>query len=163
MKACILSFILGLSVIGLLKAQTPAQTVPEFSFSRMDNTPFTHKDLPKGKILCFIFFDPDCDHCQHAIKNIEKQFAHFQKTAVYLVSVADKDKIDYFLSSFAPSLKKQKNVWLLRDPESQFLSTFKPIRYPGMFLYGADGKLLDYEDNAESVFRLVNAINKISK
>jgi peroxiredoxin len=139
---------------------TPAKTLPEFEFHRLDQSAFTNKDLPSGKILFFIFFDSDCDHCQRAIHQIREDSKSFQQTAIILVSLDGKDKINHFMSSYAPRLMAQKNVTILQDTGNQFIARFKPLRYPAMFLYSIDKKLIDYEDNELSVFRLVNSVKK---
>ena len=141
-------------------AQAPAQTIPEFEFSRLDESSFTNKDLVHEKMILFIFFDSQCEHCQRTVNSIDRQYGSFAKTAIYLVSMDDVQKIRDFINRYAAHLKDQKSVLLLRDDRSQFISRFKPYRYPAMLLYSADKKLIDYEDNAESVFRLVNTISK---
>ena len=70
------------------------------------------------------------------------------------------DKMDHFMNTYGSKLKREKNVTVLQDKLQQFIAKFKPVRYPSMFLYSSEKKLIDYEDNPESVFRLVNAINK---
>jgi peroxiredoxin len=139
---------------------TPAKTLPQFEFSRLNQSTFTNKDLPAGKILFFMFFDSDCDHCQRAIHEIEQEYKCFQQTVICLVSLDDKNKINHFISGYAPRLKAQKNVVLLQDTKNQFIALFNPLRYPAMFLYSKDKKLIDYEDNELTVFRLVNTIRK---
>ncbi len=34
------------------------------------STIFTKADLPKDKIVALIFFSPDCEHCQHTVKEM---------------------------------------------------------------------------------------------
>lgn len=138
----------------------PAQTIPEFKFFRFDNTPFTNKDLPPGKMVFFMFFDSECDHCQNAIKNIGNQYQSFKKIPIFLISIDDQNKINHFMETYGNKLKGQKNVSILQDKLQQFISKFNPRRYPSMFLYSSEKKLIDYEDNPESVFRFVNTINK---
>jgi hypothetical protein len=144
-------------------AQKPEQTIPGFQFFRLNNTPFTDKDIPQGKIIFFMFFDPDCDHCQHAIKTIGEQYDAFKKTAMFLISISDQQKIDYFMNNFGARLKGKKNITILQDKLQQFILKFHPVKYPSMFLYSPQRKLLDYEDNPESVSRLVNIIEKSVK
>ncbi|MBA4167646.1 MAG: redoxin domain-containing protein [Chitinophagaceae bacterium] len=141
----------------------PAQTVPEFRFFRLNNTPFTAKDLLPGKMSFFIFVDPECDHCQHAVQRIGDQYDAFKGTAIYLVSVSDQNKINHFMDTYGAKLKGKKNVLLLRDKLEQFIAKFNPRRYPSMLLFSAEKKLLDYEDNPDAVFRLVAIARKSGK
>jgi peroxiredoxin len=163
MKYFFFLFILWVFVSPGVSAQIPAQTIPEFQFFRADKKPFTNKDLPGGKMLFFVFFDPGCDHCQHAMKNMDKNYLAFKKTATYLLSLDNHNKMNDFMDKYGPHLKKQKNVRLLQDQLNQFVPKFTPRKYPSMFLYSAERKLLDYEDNPESIFRFLNIINSTGK
>ena len=139
-------------------AQVPAQTIPEFNFYRLDKTPFTNKDLAKEKKLFFIFFDSDCEHCQRAVSQINRQYASIKKTALYLITLDPQQKINIFMGKYGDGLKDKKNVTLLQDKQYQFITKFQPKKYPSMFLYSPDKKLLAYEDNDESVFRILNMV-----
>ncbi len=143
-----------------ISGKPPAQTIPDFKFFRFDNTTLTNKDLPSGKLIFFMFVDPDCDHCQHAMKTIGEQYPSFQKTAIFIVSMFDQNKINHFMDTYGSKLKGRKNVTILQDKLQRFIIKFNPVKYPSMFLYSPEKKLLDYEDNPESIFRLVNAIKK---
>ena len=138
----------------------PAHSIPHFQFVTMDDRPFTDLDLPSGKLIFIMYFDPDCDHCQHAIKYIGDQYETFKKTMIYLVSMDDQKKTNHFMDTYGSELKGKKNVTVLMDKLQQFIVRFNPVRPPSMFLFSSQRKLLDYEDNAESVFRLVNTIKK---
>jgi peroxiredoxin len=151
--------ICGILLYSNVYAQVPAKTLPDFEFSRLDNSSFTKQDLARGGMTFFMFLDPDCEHCQRAIKNIDSQYRSFEKVAVYLISQNNGEKMKGFLNQYTKHLKSQKNVVLLIDTKNQFIVKFQPRRFPGMFLYSADNTLIDYEDNSESVFRLVHFIS----
>jgi len=140
-------------------AQTPAQTLPDFTFFRPDQRPFTGKDLPKGRKLFFVLFDTECPHCQRTLKSIDQQRASFDKASVFLVSMDPWDKIGLFMRTYAPHLKGQHNVSILRDQQYQFIGKFKPRKFPAMLLYSQDRSLLEYEDNDETVFRFVRLLS----
>ena len=55
-----------------------------------------------------MFFDPDCEHCQRAIKNIDSQYRSFEKVAVYLISQDSEEKMKGFSKPIykTPQLKK---------------------------------------------------------
>lgn len=67
------------------------------------------------------------------------------------------------MDAYGSKLRGQKNVTILQDKLQQFILKFNPRKYPSMFLFSPEKKLIDYEDTPESVFRLVNAINKNAK
>src|SRR5258708_27050030 len=151
--------ILGMLMAGNTYAQIPAHTLPHFTFYRHDKSAFTNSDLLCGKMYFFLFFDSDCDHCQRAVKNIDQQYQSFQNTLICLISVDDHDKIDRFVNTYAQHLKNKKNVVLLQDNLNQFIPRFKPYKYPSMYLYSTDKKLIDYENNEPTVFRIVHTIH----
>jgi hypothetical protein len=153
MKRVITGFTILLLITNFANAQTPAQTIPAFDFYKLDKTVFTNKNLPQDKIMFFLFFDPGCEHCQHAIANLNKNFKSYKNTAVYLICLDDEQTITTFINKYAPSLKRLENVTLLRDTKNEFIARFKPVRYPSMFLYSFTKELLDYEDNENSMFR----------
>jgi peroxiredoxin len=163
MKHKFLLLILQVFMAGKVLCQIPAQTLPDFKFYKPDQGAFTEKDLPPAKMLFFVFFDSDCEHCQRAIKNIDQHYKSFKKVAIFLISMDDHNKIDHFMAFYGPHLKGLKNVMLLQDKLNQFIIKFKPYKYPSMFLYSAGKKLIDYEDNEETVFRFVNRISKTDR
>jgi hypothetical protein len=143
-----------LLVAAQLPAQPPAKTVPSFRFTTHDHHIFANADLPMGKMLLFVFFDPDCEHCQHTIRSMDQRTGAYQHAAVYLVSMASWDKIDLFAATYAPKLAAHKNVMLLQDETGGDMMKFKPVRYPSLYLYQTDQSLLDYEDNENTLFRI---------
>jgi peroxiredoxin len=153
-------WILAIGIGKVASGQVPAQTVPAFEFIRLDDSPFTQKDIPAGKMVFFVFFDSDCEHCQQAVRNINQQYKAFEKTAIYFVSLDPPEKMIRFMSIFGPELKKQKNVQLLHDKRNLFIARFNPRKYPGMFLYSPEGRLIDYEDNEGTVFRLAHVASQ---
>ena len=136
--------------------QPPAETLPDFRFFGVDHRVFTNADLPKGKLILFVFVDPDCEHCQRAAKKMDEWHGAFGKVAMYFVSAAEPGKIGDFARKYAPRLK---GLWL-RDVDNQNIVRFRPLRYPSLFLYSTDKKLLDYEDNEETIFRVVRSIGE---
>ena len=132
-------------------AQKPAAIIPEFNFFKLDNTLFTNKNLEQGKLLFFVFFDTDCDHCQHAIKNINEHRTAFNKAAVYLITQDVKGKIDMFMDKYGQNLRGKKNITILQDLKLEFIRKFTPKKYPSMFLYSADKKLILYDDNEQNI------------
>ena len=63
-------------------AQRPSETIPDFTFYKLDNTPFTNKNVPDGKQIFFVFFDVTCDHCQQTIKALSTHINEFEGISV---------------------------------------------------------------------------------
>ncbi len=142
--------------------QQPA-TIPAFSFYKADKTAFTNKQLAENKMIMFVFFDTDCDHCQHAIQYISQHNNDFKKAAVYLITLDGPVKVTPFLSKHGKELKGQKNITLLYDMQSEFLRKFKPRKYPSLFLYSSNKQLVMYDDDEQKLAGFSKAINAAVK
>jgi peroxiredoxin len=151
MKYVFKAFVLLLVIAGKISAQAPAQKIPDFNFFKLNKQSFTNKDLEPGKMLFFVFFDADCDHCQQAIQYIDKHYQDFKKAAIYLITLDNQETIARFMAKYGNSLKEKKNVTLLQDPQYEFMRKFKPRKYPSMFLYSAKKELILYDDNEKNV------------
>ena len=160
MKKIVRTVLLILMIATKVSAQVPAATIPEFIFFKLNKSSFTNKNLASGKILFFVFFDTDCDHCQHAIQYINQHNEEFKKSAVYLITLDSQEKITLFMSRYGNSLKNQKNVTILQDTKNEFLPKFRPRKYPSLFLYSAKKELIMYDDNPQNLFRFTQQINK---
>lgn len=144
-------------------AQTPAQTIPEFTFYKLNKTPFTNKNVTSGKEVLFIFFDVTCDHCQHTISTLSKRISECSKISICLVSLEDKTAITNFFNQYGKNLPGQKNITILQDTKNQFITQFGPRKYPSVFLYSAQKKLLLYDDEdmyLEKFFKIINSPKK---
>ena len=138
-------------VSGNVSAQVPANKIPDFNFLKLNKTAFTNKDLEPGKMLFFVFFDADCDHCQHAIQYIDQHNQEFKKAAIYLITLDSQETITGFMAKYGSNLKDKKNVTLLQDPQYEFMLKFRPRKYPSMFLYSAKKELIMYDDNEKNL------------
>ena len=146
-----------------LSAQVPAETIPSFMFKRLNKNAFTNKDLEPGKLLFFVFFDTECDHCQRAIQYIGQHYGEFKKTVIYLITLDSVEKITQFMKKYGGNLNSKKNVTLLQDTKYEFMNKFKPRKYPSLFLYSSKRKLIMYEDNEQNLFRVLEYINPTAK
>jgi peroxiredoxin len=144
-------------------AQTPAQSIPSFTFYKLDKTPFTNKNLNTGKDILFIFFDVTCDHCQHTISTLSKRIDECQKISIYLISLEDKTAITGFLNQYGKNLTNRKNVTVLQDSKNQFITQFSPRKYPSVFLYSAQNKLRLYDDEDEYLVKFFKLISPSKK
>jgi peroxiredoxin len=151
MKYIVKAFVLFLLISGKVLAQAPAQKIPDFSFVKLNKQSFTNKDLEPAKMLFFVFFDADCDHCQQAIQYLDKHYQDFKKAAIYLITLDSLETINRFMAKYGSGLKDKKNVTLLQDTKYEFMRKFRPRKYPSMFLYSVKKELILYDDNEKNV------------
>lgn len=144
-------------------AQHPAETIPDFTFFRLDKTAFTSKNLKDNKLLFFVFFDPGCDHCQQALQSLNNHYKELKNTGIYLIATDSIWPIRHFMKKYGGTLDNRENVSILQDSNNEFMTTFKPRKYPAMFLYSSQKKLIRYEDNEENMFRFFKDTNAAAK
>ncbi len=142
-----------------IAGQKPVATVPVFTFYKADNSPFTNAQLASGKMLFFVFFDVTCENCRHAIQYIDNHGIAFKNAAVYLISLDEWDKVKLFLNKYGPRLENKTNITILRDTRNEFISKFSPVKYPSLFLFSAQKKLILYDDNEQNLNRFIQKIN----
>ncbi len=158
MKKWIILGIYTIAITHVLRAQVPAQTIPDFRFLQKTGTAFTRQQLPAGKPLFFAFFDITCDHCQKAMQYLNSHSRELGKAAIYLVTLDPGPSAEAFLGKHAPQLLRQPNTVLLRDTRNQFITLFQPKKYPSLFLYSSRKELILYSDEEKDLPSFVKKI-----
>lgn len=121
-----------------------AQYLPDFTFEGMNGKLFTKANVDKTKTSIFIFFDVTCEHCQHEIVDIGKNYASFKNVRFYLVSMDNKNSIMQFISTYGKQLYGKPNVTILQDFKPEFVQKFRPEKFPALFIYSKSGELIKY-------------------
>ncbi|MBA4408577.1 MAG: redoxin domain-containing protein [Bacteroidota bacterium] len=140
-------------------AQKPAETIPDFTFYKLDNTPFTNKNLPVGKQLFFVFFDVTCDHCHHTIKALSTHINEFEGISIYLITMDKKELLNRFFNEYGQNLVTKRNVLILQDLRNLFIKQFGPSKYPSVFLYSSSRKLIRYSDEDQHLEKFLKIVN----
>jgi hypothetical protein len=63
------------------------------------------------------------------------------------------------MTNFAKPLAAMKNVTILQDKYQAFIPTFKPDKYPSMYLYGTNKKLIKFSSNDKEVPKFLALMN----
>lgn len=121
----------------------PAQLPSLTTLRNLYNADATfQKMLPsKGKIV-LVFYDPGCGHCQELGENISKNIAKFQQSAIFFITMNDKEYVDGYINMFANGLRNRKNVSFWKEEGVEFIEKFKPENYPATYIYDAATKKL---------------------
>lgn len=158
MRRLLLTLLLPLLVSGAL-CQT--RIIPAFEFPRMDNGKAYRKaDLPPGKKSLIIFFDTECPHCMQALSTFNDQQAQLNSINLMLVTKDRRELVNPFLENFCPLLYKKKNAVVVADTRNQFITLFKPMKYPSMFLFNAKGELMKYSDEEKDIPDMLKLIRQ---
>lgn len=159
-KIAIIAFIFSGLILESYAQSGPAQVIPDFTFSRFNGQSFSRKDLVKNKTIVIVFFDVTCDHCQNELKAISEKIDNFKKAEFYLVSMDNAASIQSFMKKFASKMNGRANVTLLRDPNRQFITRFRPIQFPAAYVYDSNLRLVKYFGQNSKVADIISAVNK---
>ncbi len=142
---CLLCLVLLLNVSKIVNAQTPSPTVPDFTFFKLDGTPFSSKQMLPNTPSLFSFFDITCTHCQATMKLLSSHYSDLKGASVYLVTLDRKDGVLNFMNVYGRPFLNKENVIILQDLNYEFIPRFQPVKYPSVFLYDKNRKLVIYE------------------
>lgn len=146
----------------LLSAQSQVKTLdklPVFSVIKLDGTSFTQKEVVPGKYALFVYFNPSCPHCQSAFKTLDAKIAELPANVViYPVSFKGEAPTRKFMERYTPQLSKLDNVIYLIDNKETFGAAYNVQRFPSMYLFSPDGKLVYFEEDAAKVMNFKEKI-----
>lgn len=131
----ILSIVLFFGAAVFACAQEGPYTIPEFTFYKLDDTPFTRNDLTKTSNIVFVFFSTTCHHCQDETRAMGEHFDAFNQSTLYFISKEKKNDVLKFMEAYGKELKDKPNVHVLLDPQSEFVLKFNPTQYPSVYIY----------------------------
>ncbi|HKC37307.1 MAG TPA: redoxin domain-containing protein [Chitinophagaceae bacterium] len=115
-----------------------SQTIPSFKITLSNNKTLNAADLPKGKPLVLIYFDPDCDHCQKLMTELFKKINSFKKVQMVLVTFKPVTEVAAFEKKYGtrnyPNMKvgTEGTLFYLRN-------YYKLIKMPFTALYDKKG------------------------
>jgi spore germination cell wall hydrolase CwlJ-like protein len=79
------------------------------------------------------------------LKNLQERQEATKKALDSLV------KIKQFIDRYGNNLKNKKNVTILQDSKNEFIGKFGLGKYPSLYVYSAQKKLMRYDDNEKNL------------
>lgn len=135
---------LGYNVITKTKEKTKIskqlQTIPEFEFLTMKDELFSNKNLKPNLPTIFIYFNSECDFCQHEAQTISDHIDKFKAVQFVFVSTEPIETIRQFSKHY--NLNNQQNITFLYDSLHDFSSRFDATSIPYILIYDSNQKLL---------------------
>jgi thiol-disulfide isomerase/thioredoxin len=126
------------SILNKIKAKEKIakqiNSLPNFSFKKLDNTNYLNKDITNknGRII-IEYFNPSCEHCQNMAKMLFEKKDEINQTIILMVTSDQIDNVKQF--GFKYHLNAINNVVLLRDPQFQFQKIFGTAFVPSFLIY----------------------------
>jgi hypothetical protein len=115
-----------------------SQTLPSFKITLSNNKILHATDLPKGKAIVLIYFDPDCDHCQKLMAEFFKNINSFKKAQIVLVTFKPVIEIIAFEKKY--DTRKYPNIKVGTEGTLFYLKNYyKLVKMPFTALYDSKG------------------------
>ena len=146
-----------------VKNPSPAiQNIPNFRILNQDSVYLTNANLKKGKAVMFIYFGPDCSHCQRLMYELKPEMNSFKNIQVVMVTFT-KTSLLKMLKEFHRDyvFAAQPNVLMgTEDPDYKVMRYFSVSTTPYIAVYGRNGKLVQAFDKSPKIPELIAAVKK---
>ncbi len=116
------------------------QTIPKFSFKTLENEEFTNTNLKSNTATVFIYFNSECDFCQHEAQSISEHLEQFKEIQLLFVSTEDIETIKAFAKTY--NLLTQQNITFLHDSTYTFSNRFDANSIPYILIYNKSQELV---------------------
>jgi cytochrome oxidase Cu insertion factor (SCO1/SenC/PrrC family) len=148
-----------ISALLLFSSRTISQTIPPFKMTLSDNKTFNAADLPKGKPLVLIYFDPDCDHCQKLMTELFKKTDSFKKAEIVFITFKPVSEVAAFEKKYGAG--KHANMKVGTEGTVFYLRNYyKLVKMPFTALYDKKG---NYSYSYRDETLLDDLINRLKK
>ncbi len=130
------------------------ETIPEFEFLTLEQKPFTKANLKPNTYSIFIYFNSECDFCQHEAQSISDNLDNFKNVQFIFVSTEPIETIQQFSEQY--NLDNKQNITFLYDNLDTFSSQFNATSIPYVLIYDQNKKLIKKHKgqlNAKGILR----------
>lgn len=115
--------------------------IPNFSYLTLENKVFTQENLEQNKPTLFIYFNSECDFCNHEAEMVQQNIMQLKTIQVVFISYEPIEKIKQFATKF--KLLHHDHIYFLSDSKITFDATFDAKSMPCLVLYDKDNNLIE--------------------
>lgn len=145
-----------------INAHAQQTKIPPFRMIQSDNRIFKAEQLPFGKPIAIIYFEPDCEHCQRLTENMLKSIKKFSKTSVVMITYYPREEVEKFSKKYG--LYKYPNFYLGTEGSSFFLKNYYNLsKLPFMAIYTKNGDIVKKYYSEKDFSGFLQQIQKLSK
>ena len=129
--------------------------LPNFKILLLDSsTVFNTSEIPKGKPILLVYFDPTCKHCQEFTKNLLIGMDSLKDVRIYMFSLThDMNSLRTFYSDY--NLADYKNIKVVgREPYFFYLQYYSVMSFPDIAVYDKHKQFVKHFSGGASVTEL---------
>jgi len=136
--------------------------IPNFRILSKDSTYITNANLKKGKPVMFVYFSPDCSHCQRLMYELKPHMADFKDIQVVLVTFTQINMLKMLKEFYNDYIfAAQPNVLMGTEyPDYRLQRYYSVATTPYIAIYGRNGKLVEAFDKVPKIPELLAAVKK---
>lgn len=116
------------------------EKIPDFELLTLEQKPSTKANLKSNTNTIFIYFNSECDFCQHEAKSISDNLDNFKNLQFIFVSTEPIADIQQFSKQY--NLDNEQNITFLYDNLDTFSSQFDATSIPYVIIYDQNQKLI---------------------
>lgn len=132
--------------------------MPVFSYFDLDGNVFTKDNLPKNTPVLFVYFNSECDFCNHEAEMIQQNFEKLEDIQIVFISFEKMDRIKEFAQKY--SLLQHDNINFIADSKATFATTFDVKSLPCLVLYDKDRNLIEKIKGQVKIETVLKKFNK---
>ncbi len=133
------------------------QTIPNFSFIKLNNDAFSNENLNKNIPTLFINFNSECDYCQIEAQSIKDNISELKDIQILFISSEPIEKIRSFGNAY--KLREHKNIILLFDKNDIFSTLFDTNTIPTSLIYNKNQHLIKKHKGQLKASNIIKEIN----
>ena len=100
---------------------------------------FQASQIPKGKPVLLVYFDPECDHCHTLMNDFFKRTADFRTADVFMITYKPLNEVQDFVKTYG--LYNYPNIKAGTEGTSYFIRHYYRMQFtPFVALYNKSGK-----------------------
>ena len=147
------------------KPQAPNPNIvnlPSFKILNQDSVYLTNANLVKNKPVMFIYFAPDCSHCQHLMYEMKPLMKKFEGTQIVMVTFTQITMLKLLKEFYRDySLASYPNIMMGTEFPNYVIQKYYQVQTtPYIAIYDRKGKLVQAFDKSPKMDDLVKAVKK---
>ena len=144
----------------LLCCYSKREKLPVLNLLLIDSvTIFNTKNIPNGKPVLFMYFSPDCEHCQAETDSLLKNDSFLKQAICYFITIDPIERLRVFSTYY--HISNYPNIVLAKDYQFAFYNFFKPASTPFFIVYDKHKELYAVLPNGGNIKLIHSILTKI--